>query len=168
MALRLGEVAPNFTAMTTEGEINFHDWIGDSWAVLYSHPADFTPVCTTELGRTAALKGEFLKRNAKVSLHFDGYPNKEINVIKIKIIYAKDLTADEMIKEEIERSINPRNLIVITSDSNLRNFARKCSCTIISSEDFSKQIKSPSSAEEESKIIQEMNDLDEFKKLFGV
>ena len=66
MALKLGEIVPNFTAPTTEGEIDFHNWIGDQWAVLYSHPADFTPVCTTELGRTAALKDEFLKRNAKV------------------------------------------------------------------------------------------------------
>ena len=66
MPLRLGDTAPNFTAKTTEGEINFYDWLGDNWGVLYSHPADFTPVCTTELGRTAALKEEFAKRNAKV------------------------------------------------------------------------------------------------------
>lgn len=66
MSLRLGDIAPNFKAQTTEGEIDFYDWIGDGWAVLYSHPADFTPVCTTELGRTAALKEEFAKRNAKV------------------------------------------------------------------------------------------------------
>jgi alkyl hydroperoxide reductase subunit AhpC len=66
MSLRLGDIAPNFKAQTTEGEIDFYDWMGDGWAVLYSHPADFTPVCTTELGRTAALKEEFLKRNAKV------------------------------------------------------------------------------------------------------
>ncbi len=66
MSLRLGEIAPNFTAKTTEGEIDFHQWLGDSWGVLYSHPADFTPVCTTELGRTAALKEEFARRNAKV------------------------------------------------------------------------------------------------------
>jgi len=66
MSLRLGDIAPDFTAQTTEGTINFHEWLGDSWGVLYSHPADFTPVCTTELGRTAALKGEFEKRNTKV------------------------------------------------------------------------------------------------------
>ena len=66
MSLRLGDIAPNFTATTTEGEIDFHQWLGDGWGVLYSHPADFTPVCTTELGRTAALKGEFEKRNVKV------------------------------------------------------------------------------------------------------
>ncbi len=66
MAIKLGETAPDFTAETTEGTINFHEWLGDSWGLLFSHPADFTPVCTTELGRTAALKGEFEKRNVKV------------------------------------------------------------------------------------------------------
>lgn len=67
MSLRIGDDAPNFSAQTTEGEINFHDWLGDSWGILYSHPADFTPVCTTELGRTAHLKDEFAKRNTKVA-----------------------------------------------------------------------------------------------------
>ncbi len=66
MAIRLGDIAPDFTADTTEGEIAFHDWKGDSWAVLFSHPADFTPVCTTELGRVAALKDQFDARDTKV------------------------------------------------------------------------------------------------------
>ena len=66
MAVRLGDTAPDFTAPTTEGEINFHDWLGDSWGVLFSHPKDFTPVCTTELGYIARIKPEFDKRNVKV------------------------------------------------------------------------------------------------------
>jgi thioredoxin-dependent peroxiredoxin len=66
MSLRLGDIAPDFKAQTTEGEISFYEWLGNSWGVLFSHPADYTPVCTTELGRTALLKEEFEKRNVKV------------------------------------------------------------------------------------------------------
>lgn len=66
MSIRLGDDAPDFTAETTQGKIDFHDWKGDGWAVLFSHPADFTPVCTTELGRVAGLKSEFDRRNTKV------------------------------------------------------------------------------------------------------
>jgi alkyl hydroperoxide reductase subunit AhpC len=66
MSLRINDEAPNFTAKTTQGEINFHDWIGEQWAVLFSHPKDFTPVCTTELGYMAGLGPEFKKRNCKI------------------------------------------------------------------------------------------------------
>ncbi len=66
MSLRINDIAPDFTAETTQGTIHFHEWIGDSWAVLFSHPKDFTPVCTTELGAMATLEGEFSKRGAKV------------------------------------------------------------------------------------------------------
>ncbi len=66
MTIRIGDIAPDFTAQSTEGEIRFHDWIGDKWAILFSHPKDFTPVCTTELGYMARLKPEFDKRNTRV------------------------------------------------------------------------------------------------------
>ncbi|HEY3566275.1 MAG TPA: redoxin domain-containing protein, partial [Casimicrobiaceae bacterium] len=66
MAVRIGDVVPDFTADTTQGKIKFHDWIGDGWAVLFSHPKDFTPVCTTELGTMARMKPEFDKRNTKI------------------------------------------------------------------------------------------------------
>ncbi len=78
MSLSINQEAPDFTGQTTEGEISFHDWVGDGWAVLFSHPKDFTPVCTTELGAVARLKPEFDKRNCKVvGLSVDGVSDHE-------------------------------------------------------------------------------------------
>src|SRR5881296_474603 len=76
MALRIGDEAPNITAQTTQGAIQFHQWIGDQWAILFSHPKDFTPVCTTELGYMAKIEPEFTKRNAKlIGLSIDPVEN---------------------------------------------------------------------------------------------
>jgi alkyl hydroperoxide reductase subunit AhpC len=78
VGLRLGDIAPDFNAETTEGKISFHDWIGDSWAVLFSHPKDFTPICTTELGYVASIKDEFDRRGVKViGLSVDSTENHE-------------------------------------------------------------------------------------------
>ncbi len=78
MSLRINDVAPDFTAESTEGAINFHDWIGDGWAILFSHPKDFTPVCTTELGTVAGLQCEFAARNCKViGISVDGVSDHE-------------------------------------------------------------------------------------------
>jgi len=74
-SLRLGSVAPNFRAQTTQGDIDFHQWLGDKWGILFSHPADFTPVCTTELGAFARMKGEFEKRGVKMIGLVGSYPS---------------------------------------------------------------------------------------------
>ncbi len=88
MALRINDTAPDFTADTTEGRINFHEWIGDSWAILFSHPKDFTPVCTTELGAVAGLKSEFDRRNCKIiGISIDGVSDHEA--------WSKDIEASQ-------------------------------------------------------------------------
>ena len=110
----------------------------------------------------------FSNKKGFVDLHFDGYENETIKVSGMKINYSDSLTADERIKKEIERSKNPKNVIVVTSDSNLAEFARVCSCSVIKSEDFAKQIHSVFSPDEEQARIDELNSTEEFKKLFGV
>ena len=110
----------------------------------------------------------FDKRKASVNLHFDGFENDAIRVSGIKIIYSGSLTADEKIKREIEKSKNPKNNILITSDSNLAQFGRVCSCQVIKSEEFAKQLLSSNSTEEEQARIDAINSAEEFKKLFGI
>jgi alkyl hydroperoxide reductase subunit AhpC len=134
MSLRLGEEAPNFKAQTTEGEIDFHEWLGDSWGVLYSHPADFTPVCTTELGRTAALKEEFAKRNAKViALSVDPIEDhmkwlsdiEETQNVKMNFPIIADsdkkvAVAYDMIHPEADQKFTVRSVFVIDPNKKIR------------------------------------------------
>lgn len=110
----------------------------------------------------------FSNRKASVNLHFDGFENGAIRVSGIKIIYSGSLTADEKVKHEIEKSKNPKNNILITSDNNLAEFGRVCSCHIIKSEEFAKQIFLSNSTDDEQAKIDTINSAEEFKKLFGV
>ena len=132
--IRLGDEAPNFTAMSTEGEINFHDWLGDSWGILFSHPADYTPVCTTELGTVAKIKSEFDKRNVKViALSVDGLDShkgwiKDINetqntVVNFPIIADEDRKVSElydMIHPNADSQLTVRSVFVIDPDKNVK------------------------------------------------
>lgn len=111
----------------------------------------------------------FSGKKAKVSLHFDGHKNLPIKVSGIKIIYSENRTADELIKNEIERATNRKNITLISSDNNLREFARVCSCSVMSSENFINEINSSQAGDEENKIIESLQqNKNEFKKLFGV
>jgi len=110
----------------------------------------------------------FSQKNAKVYLHFDGHPKEPIRINNASIVYSKNLTADEMIKNQVGKSINPRNIIVVSSDNNLMEYARVCSSAIINCEKFSKDILHKKDSDEEKKRIEEMNNNEEFKKLFGI
>ena len=132
--LRLGDEAPDFTAETTEGTVNFHDWKGDSWAVLFSHPKDFTPVCTTELGRVAGLKPEFDKRNVKViGISVDTSDNHEAWSQDIKDVTGNELNfpliadpdrkvADlyDMIHPNASETATVRSVFVIGPDNKVK------------------------------------------------
>jgi len=110
----------------------------------------------------------FSQKKANVTLHLDGHSGSRVNSSKMKIVYSENLTADEKIKKQISQSKSPRNIIVITSDSNLAQFAKVCSTSVIPSDEFVTEIKkSGSNADEEAKI-NSMNNVDEFKRLFGI
>ena len=110
----------------------------------------------------------FQKKNAKVTIHFDGYEQRPIKLINCKIAYSQNRTADEKIKQQIESSRNPKNLTVVTSDNNLSEFARVCSCTLQKSEEFARQLHQNQTDDESEKIDRMSNDVNEFKRLFGV
>ena len=134
MSLRLGDLAPNFVAETTEGEIDFHEYIGDGWGVLFSHPADYTPVCTTELGAVAKLKSEFEKRNVKVlALSVDGLVDhaawiKDINetqhtTVNFPLIADEDRKVAElydMIHPNASEKATVRSVFVIGPDKKIK------------------------------------------------
>lgn len=143
MSLRINDQAPNFTALTTQGEITFHDWIGDSWAVLFSHPKDFTPVCTTELGYVAGLEGKFAARNTKViGLSIDpvdnhaewakdieetqGHPVKfpmiadtDLNVAKLYSMFPADETGSAEGRTAVTNA-TVRSVFIIGPDKNIK------------------------------------------------
>lgn len=134
MSLRLGDIAPNFTADTTQGTIDFHQWIGDSWALLFSHPADFTPVCTTELGKTALLNGEFAKRNVKtiavsvddLDSHNKWIPDiEEVNSVKMNFPIIADpdkkvATLYDMIHPNASEKATVRSVFIIGPDKKIK------------------------------------------------
>jgi alkyl hydroperoxide reductase subunit AhpC len=134
MSLRLGDIAPNFRAQTSAGEIDFHEFLGNSWGVLFSHPADYTPVCTTELGRTASLKDEFEKRNVKVvALSVDSVEshhgwiedinetqNVEVNFPIIADENREIAEAYDMIHPNASLTATVRSLFIIAPDKTIK------------------------------------------------
>ena len=134
MSLRLGDIAPDFTAETTQGPINFHEWLGDSWGMLFSHPADFTPVCTTELGKTALLKDDFAKRGVKViavsvddlASHSKWVPDiEEVNGVKVNFPIIADAdrnvaTLYDMIHPNASEKSTVRSVFIIGPDKKVK------------------------------------------------
>ncbi len=110
----------------------------------------------------------FQNKKVKASLHFDGFQNIPIRITSAKIIYSENKTADDRIKAEIMASQNPRNITVITSDNNLRQFAQVCSSAVISSEEFAAEINKRNETDEEEKRIRAINSVEEFKRIFNV
>ncbi|MBK8388185.1 MAG: peroxiredoxin [Saprospiraceae bacterium] len=134
MSIRLGDIAPNFQADTTQGQIDFHEWLGDSWGLLFSHPADFTPVCTTELGKTALLKGEFEKKGVKVIAvsvyNLDSYNKwipdiEEVNHVKMNFPIIADenrtvATLYDMIHPNASEKATVRSVFIIGPDKKVK------------------------------------------------
>lgn len=134
MSLRLGDIAPNFTAETTQGTIDFHEWLGDSWGMLFSHPADFTPVCTTELGKTALLKDDFAKRGVKViavsvddlASHNKWVPDiEEVNGVTVNFPIIADgdrnvATLYDMIHPNASEKATVRSVFIIGPDKKIK------------------------------------------------
>jgi thioredoxin-dependent peroxiredoxin len=134
MSLRLGDTAPDFEQESSEGRIKFHEWLGDSWGVLFSHPADFTPVCTTELGLTAKLKDEFAKRNVKaIALSVDSVEshskwigdinetqNTQVNFPILADGDRKVATLYDMIHPEASATLTVRSLFIIDPKKKIR------------------------------------------------
>ncbi|MEO5618689.1 MAG: peroxiredoxin [Candidatus Eisenbacteria bacterium] len=134
MSIRIGDVAPDFTAASTEGEIRFHDWMGDQWAVLFSHPRDYTPVCTTELGAVAKLKSEFARRGVKVvGLSVNGLSDHEgwardieetqgvkLNFPLIADPERKVALAYDMIHPNASENVTVRSVFVIDNNKKVR------------------------------------------------
>ncbi len=110
----------------------------------------------------------FSSKKANVTLHFDGFANHPINSQKIKIVYSENKTADQKIKQQIENSKSPKNLIVVSSDNNIKEFARVCSAKTLASEDLAAEIQKEKNVNEESERIKEINDVEEFKRIFKV
>lgn len=134
MSIKLGDIAPDFNAETTKGNLNFYDFLGDSWGILFSHPADYTPVCTTELGFTAKLKSEFEQRNTKaIALSVDGVEDhhnwiKDINTtqnteVQFPIIADKDRKISELydfIHPNASATATVRSLLIIDPEKKVR------------------------------------------------
>lgn len=134
MSLRLGDIAPNFTADTTQGTIDFHEWLGTSWGMLFSHPADFTPVCTTELGKTALLKDDFAKRGVKViavsvddlDSHSKWVPDiEEVNGVTVNFPIIADAdrnvaTLYDMIHPNASEKATVRSVFIIGPDKKVK------------------------------------------------
>lgn len=134
MSLRLGDIAPNFTAETTQGTIDFHEWLGNSWGMLFSHPADFTPVCTTELGKTALLKDDFAKRGVKViavsvddlASHNKWVPDiEEVNGVTVNFPIIADgdrnvATLYDMIHPNASEKATVRSVFIIGPDKKIK------------------------------------------------